>query len=110
MASVALLDVDLEVARCGDGDEEVFSNFLCCSNSKRSRLELLFPAAFNSLCFDFREDNDLLVMFLLITFEFVLFSSISSPLVLPLFVLPFTSPKEDFSIYFIHATKPNASG
>ena len=23
---------------------------------------------------------------------------------------PFTSPKEDFSIYFIHATKPNASG
>ena len=41
------------------GDGEDLDNFLCWVDNKKSMLELLLPAAFNSVFDDFIEDNDL---------------------------------------------------
>lgn len=92
--AVALFGFGREVVTGGGGDAEDLDNFLCWVESKHSMLELLFPAAFNSVFDDFIDDNDLL-RFLLITSLEVLFSSSSKP-PLPLLIdLLLTPPNGD---------------
>jgi hypothetical protein len=93
--AVALFGFGREVVTGGGGDGEDLDNFVCWVESKQSMLELLFPAAFNSLVFDdFIDDNDLSI-FLLITLVEVLFSSSSKP-PLPLLIdLLLTPPNGD---------------
>lgn len=61
------------------GDGEDLDNFLCWVDSKKSMLELLLPAAFNSVFDDFIGDKDLS----------------SKPTLLLLFALPFIPPNGD---------------
>lgn len=92
--AVALFGFGREVVTGGGGDGDGLDNFLCWVESKQSMLELLFPAAFNSVFDDFIDDNGLL-MFLLITLVEVLFSSSSKTPLLLLIDLLFTPPNGD---------------